>query len=654
MNVFSPLALGGLFRHSTIQPITFGEEIAFIRDSSELCLGKIGSGGNICLKLSNECDIEAHARVKGDLPNDPYLVLLKGKEKGYENVVLNAAPLEDSFINELLAKRDLNWPSEFALIDANDATNADDLVIMEDVLLTAKKQKTFATPAKKKSTEEILDKLSMLEVTMNLIHDASVLVISEDGEVLNNFSFDQDAYRSFCETTYEKMEILIENAKSVSDVLLDVQPFILGQTKPIENTVTGLRLEFAAMKALIGKKDLSKKDIPPCVWSAIETGFESCLKLETKLEEVAGMAAEAYEVAESLLTSAEEKTVNKVTFDDDKKPSTTSASFIGSLSKPTIIGGHLYKPKDEHEQPHPPTASGNSGGGSRGGSGGGSSGGDPYHSGGTGCDDDDLMCGRCMTKFHIVDSQITATNVRLSNLEDSKNGNIESAVMIKDRIYRGRADIIAQLDEWFPEAIGRKIDAGLFPTPHLILNLMHADMCSKRAPKIPLDDKDLVRLGIRRSDADAFYALQSDKPEFMTTTDLCPNFNYKATKAQKDAAAIKFLPSHDDYGNGLDSDSLHHMFKMSLDHIRGERERYIEAVLGEHPDHRVLSISKQLLDDSCKFIRQMLGFMEEIYASCYDSFGATTEAWELVTHCVIEVFTKGPFGVVRRGPIVCN
>ena len=63
-------------------------------------------------------------------------------------------------------------------------------------------------------------------------------------------------------------------------------------------------------------------------------------------------------------------------------------------------------------------------------------------------------------------------------------------------------------------------------------------------------------------------------------------------------------------------------------------------MLGEHPDHRVLSISKQLLDDSCKFIRQMLGFMEEIYASCYDSFGATTEAWELVTHCVIEVFTK--------------
>jgi uncharacterized protein YlxW (UPF0749 family) len=36
----------------------------------------------------------------------------------------------------------------------------------------------------------------------------------------------------------------------------------------------------------------------------------------------------------------------------------------------------------------------------------------------------------------------------------------------------------------------------------------------------------------------------------------------------------------------------------------------------------------------------MLSFMEEVYASCSASFGATTEAWELVSHCVIELFTK--------------
>jgi hypothetical protein len=245
-----------------------------------------------------------------------------------------------------------------------------------------------------------------------------------------------------------------------------------------------------------------------------------------------------------------------------------------------------------------------------------------------------------MIRFNKIDDRLTSANIRLGNLEDAKNESIESAILLKNKIDRGQADVVAQLDEWFPEALGKKIDAGLFPTPHLLLNLMHADMCSKSGPKIPLDEKDLVRSGIRRSDADAFYALKRDKPHFLTTKDLCPNFAYKATEAQKKKALITFLPSHEDYGNGLDSDSLHYMFKQSLDHVRGERERYIESNLSDHPDHRLLSISKQLLDDSCKFIRQMLSFMEEVYASCSASFGATQEAWDLVTHCVIELFTK--------------
>ena len=67
---------------------------------------------------------------------------------------------------------------------------------------------------------------------------------------------------------------------------------------------------------------------------------------------------------------------------------------------------------------------------------------------------------------------------------------------------------------------------------------MHADIFSKKAPKIPLDQKDLIKLEIRRSDADAFYVFQSEKTEFMVTNELCPNFNYKATKAQQDSATI--------------------------------------------------------------------------------------------------------------------
>ena len=121
---------------------------------------------------------------------------------------------------------------------------------------------------------------------------------------------------------------------------------------------------------------------------------------------------------------------------------------------------------------------------------------------------------------------------------------------------------------------------------------------------------------------------------------MCPNFNYKATKTQRDSTIIHFLPSHEDFGNVLDSDSLHFKFKISLDHVKAKRERYIESVLADHPDHGVLSISKQLLKDSFKFVPQMIGFMDETYASCFDSFSAKTEAWDLVSHCVKEIFTK--------------
>ena len=74
--------------------------------------------------------------------------------------------------------------------------------------------------------------------------------------------------------------------------------------------------------------------------------------------------------------------------------------------------------------------------------------------------------------------------------------------------------------------------------------------------------------------------------------------------------------------------------------MKDKADRYIESSLGDHPDHRAYTVAKQLLDDSCKFVAQMLGFMEEVYTSCYDSFGASSEAWELVCHCVQEIFTK--------------
>ena len=665
----SPLAMGGGLFRATIQPIVYGEELALVKEPTALCLGKIGAGGNLCLKLETECDTEAHFKKKGILPSVSCLIQLKGEEKGYENVVLETTGLEKAFIDELLQMKNVSWASEFAKIEANDTRSATDMERLEDVLNTAKKHRTFGTPAKHLATEDILDKISLLDTAQSLLIDVSELELDTDGAgTSRDFSFKSESYMAVCTDVYEKLLILIENNKCSADVILGLQPFVESHTKPIEHLVSGLRIEIASLQAQLGEKDLVRKDIPPVLWNAVEAGFDSFLDLENRLEEVTTIAQEAHEVAGELLSGAEvHESKSQVKFEN--KPSELDGEdFLNNLTGPRMINGNLYHPNPKkhnagatyggssnqsNRNNFNPNENGYNNGGKlpwnngNGNGNGFSNGGfqpalngvpDGNHN--MNCNENDLLCGRCMVRFHDLENKLGATNVRVGNLEDAKSGNIDSAIMIKDRIYRGRGDINAELDHWFPVAQGKRIDAGLFPTPNLILNLMHADICSKKAPKIPLDQKDLIKLEIRRSDADAFYALQSDKPEFMVTNELCPNFNYKATKAQRDSATIRFLPSHEDFGNGLDSDSLHFKFKTSLEHVKAERERYIESVLMDHPDHRVLAISKQLLNDSCKFISQILGFMDETYASCYDSFGATTEAWDLVSHCIEEIFSK--------------
>ena len=101
----------------------------------------------------------------------------------------------------------------------------------------------------------------------------------------------------------------------------------------------------------------------------------------------------------------------------------------------------------------------------------------------------------------------------------------------------------------------------------------------------------------------------------------------------KEALSLKFIPSFEDFGSSSDSETLHYRFKEALAHVKEAQEKYLESRLRDLSNGKVLGVVKQLLDDSCKFVVQMLDSMEELYKSCHESFGATTGAWELVCHC---------------------
>ena len=65
----------------TIQPFVYGKELALVvTDALLLCLGKINSGGNVCLKLATECYNEAQVCKKGILPEGSSLVQLRRRK----------------------------------------------------------------------------------------------------------------------------------------------------------------------------------------------------------------------------------------------------------------------------------------------------------------------------------------------------------------------------------------------------------------------------------------------------------------------------------------------------------------------------------------------------------------------------------------------
>ena len=135
-------------------------------------------------------------------------MVLKGDDKGYEDVVLEAVNLEDSFITELLEKRDVNWPSEFAKIESNDTRTTGERKVIDDVLATSKKHRNFASPAKKAASDIILDKIGLLEATIELMTDANDLRLNEDGEVERNDDFEKESYAKFTGGVFDKLDIM--------------------------------------------------------------------------------------------------------------------------------------------------------------------------------------------------------------------------------------------------------------------------------------------------------------------------------------------------------------------------------------------------------------------------------------------------------------
>ena len=180
---------------NTFCPIVFGEEVALIKRSGDLCLGKIGTSGCVCLKLSSECMVEAHSKKRAVMDEEPLLIQLRGDDKGYAGTATSVKQLDDSFIDELLSKRGLDWTSELAVIESLTPTSSQELKDAKDTVVTAKKIKSFATPAKNNASAELGDSLDLMTASAKILEEVFSVRYDESGQrVDQQFQFDSTSY----------------------------------------------------------------------------------------------------------------------------------------------------------------------------------------------------------------------------------------------------------------------------------------------------------------------------------------------------------------------------------------------------------------------------------------------------------------------------
>jgi hypothetical protein len=627
LNYATPNRGGGLSRSGAAifpNPVQIGKELGWVKEPLRVCLGRIGTTGvKCCLKTIGDCETESHERTKCEFPEGvPFLIQLHSPLRGHSNTVLESADLELALVEELLETEGLNWAREFELMRAQGTRTLADSEEVSLLLRTARKGKAVSAPSDDPAISKFAESYSRLDDVQTVVSAMSIVRFDSEGaKVLpQEFTFESEAYGRLCGDVYEKIELLSEHAKCVTNCIQTFPVFRKEVLGPVTDLCNGLKLEIASLRGDLGPKDLSKTDVPPGLWNAIETGFDSIQTLELKKQEdtkeavkVAVRIKDCEDTADYLLTlldSKDEEQLNsrkKEPLDDEGK------DYVLRTFQPQA---NKEKPKQGEQQVG-------------------------FHNRNGGCDENVARCSLCMTRMTSIESKVTGALVRLSNLEDTKTGTIESALMIKSFVFRNRSDVTAWCATQFPEDSVRKtVECGCFMTPHYLLNLVHADMCNKPYPTIELSVKDMKSLGVNRPNSTAYSAIQASKPDFMKTTSQCPNHVQKASKSVREAAPLKFIPSFEDFGSSSDSETLHYRFKESLSHVKGAQEKYIETRLEDHPNSKVWDVAKQMLEDSAKFVNQMLDFMEELYKACHDSFGATTGAWDLVCHCLEKLFTE--------------
>ena len=336
LSLFSTPVKGGLGQNPMIPiaPITLGAQLCWVRDASNLCLGCVGTERKICLLDASKCYIGTHQQNKCVIPDQLFLTVITGPDRGSEQIILKTSNLDDELIERMLAEtKSMDWAKQFTVLEAGRANSLSEWHDANELIKSVVKHQSFSTPNKKNAATDLAIEIQALTDLSTLLQDLGLPEYNEDGVRTNTVevNFNEKAYIKLMADVVDKIEILTDVACTVTTILGNQKDSLDFQTRPLEELVEGMRLDFLATKSSVGEKDPSKLDSPANLWIAVESVLESCSSLGNRLSSISNVVEETRGNVDCLLLemSIEDKGISK-----DNEQSDPSMNFLNNEQKP--------------------------------------------------------------------------------------------------------------------------------------------------------------------------------------------------------------------------------------------------------------------------------------------------------------------------------
>ena len=133
-------------------------------------------------------------------------------------------------------------------------------------------------------SEKLEDRFVRLGGVEDIIKTMASVDFDDAGEKITprDPRFEEESYAKFCEDVYDRIDILSEHADCVSECLKVIMVYQKEISEPLHDMGNGLKLEVASLRGNFGPKGLARPNVPPGLWNAIETGFDSISSLEAR------------------------------------------------------------------------------------------------------------------------------------------------------------------------------------------------------------------------------------------------------------------------------------------------------------------------------------------------------------------------------------